>query len=204
MTAVLLVTAAGLGFLAFFEPCTIATHTLFAARISHETARRRWLELVELVLSRSALLAAIFGVAAWVGLQGFPTGAAMTMLGVIGAVYVVARRVYLPVPHLEFFHLIPGHGRMPQGLKLGLTLPACTLPLVAVVGVICALTRRPDTAVWAGFLFAGMFSLPTLWYSMREFDGANRKFLSKSAIASPYLTAMLLWFGAFLVWRMGS
>lgn len=203
MNTILLVTAAGLGLLSFFEPCTIATHALFAARVSHDTVRQRWSALAQLVLSRTALLATIFAMAAWVGLGGISSSKAMAMLAVVGAIYLVSRRIYLPVPHLEFFRLIPAHGRLPQGLRLGLTLPACTLPLVAVVVVLSALTRQPDVAVAAGFVFAGMFSLPTLWDSVRGLDAAHRTFLSKAASASPYITALLLWGGAFLIWKAG-
>ena len=203
MNTLLLVAAAGLGLLAFFEPCTIATHTLFALRANRDTARSRWRALAQLVVSRSVLLAAIFGIAAWIGLQTFPAGAAMLMLGVIGTIYLLSRKIYLPVPHIECFRLLPGHARLAQALKLGLTLPACTLPLVAVVGVISALSRRPDMALLAGLVFAGMFSLPTLWDSARGFDAPHRAFLGKAALVSPYLTALLLWSGAFLIWKTG-
>ena len=203
MNTLLLIAAAGLGLLAFFEPCTIATHSLFALRANRDTTRSRWRALAQLLVSRAVLLAAIFGLAAWVGLQTFSAGAAMLMLGVIGSIYLVSRKIYLPVPHIEFFRLLPGHARLAQGLKLGLTLPACTLPLVAVVGFISALSRRPDMALMAGLVFAGMFSLPTLWDSTRELDAAHRTFLSKAALISPYLTALLLWSGAFLIWKTG-
>jgi len=203
MNAVLLITAAGLGFLAFFEPCTIATHTLFAARLSRKNTRQRALALAELVLSRTLLLTAIFGVAAWVGLKNFSAGAAMTMLGVIGAIYLASRTYYLPVPHIEFFRLVPGHVRLPQGIRLGLTLPACTLPLVVVVGVISASTCRPATAVLAALAFGAMFSLPTLWNSTHELNAGHRDFLGKAANLSPYITTLLLWSGAILIWKTG-
>jgi cytochrome c-type biogenesis protein len=204
VNALLLIAAAGLGLLSFFEPCTIATHTLFALRASRDTARNRRRTLAQLVAARTALLAAIFGMAAWVGLKELSASAAMAMLGVIGVFYLVSRKIYLPVPHLEFFRVLPGHAHLAPGLKLGLTLPACTLPLVAVVGVISALTRRPDMAIFAGFLFAGMFSLPTLWDSARGFDAPHRAFLGKAATASPYITALLLWSGALLIWQTGN
>ena len=82
---------------------------------------------------------------------------ALVMLSVIGAIYLISRKIYLPVPHIEFFHLIPGHARLPQGIKLGLTLPACTLPLVLVVGVTSALTQRP--LFWGVSLLAGAVGL---------------------------------------------
>lgn len=203
MSALLLVTAAALGLLAFFEPCTIATHTLFAARASHDGAHQRRAALVQLVLARTVLLAAIFGSAAAVGLDGLSTAKATLMLGVVGAVYLVSRRLYLPVPHLECFRLIPGGDQWPQALKLGLTLPACTLPLVAVVGVIAALGRRIDIAASAGLVFGALFSLPTVWDSLHGLSAAHRAFLSRAANASPYVTAALLWGGAFLIWQTG-
>lgn len=203
MTDVLLISAIVLGFLAFFEPCTIATHTLFAARLGHETARRRSFALSLLMLSRTLLLMLTFGMAAWVGLDVFPTNTAMVMLAVIGAIYLLSRRIYLPIPHVEFYRLIPLHGRMPQALKLGLTLPACTLPLVLVVGVISALSQQPGTAVLAGFVFATMFSLPTLWNSTHKLDAAQLALLGKAANLSPYITTLLLWSGAFLIWKTG-
>ncbi|HQS58810.1 MAG: hypothetical protein B7Y56_10490 [Gallionellales bacterium 35-53-114] len=203
MNSVLLITAAGLGFLAFFEPCTIATHTLFAVRLNHETMRRRWLALATLVLSRALLLMAIFGMAAWIGLDGISNFSAMAMLGVIGALYLISRKIYLPVPHIEFFHLIPSHARMSQALKLGLTLPACTLPLVLVVGIASALTNRPDMALLAGLIFAAMFSLPTLWDSSHKLDAAHRAFLGKAANLSPFITTLLLWSGALIILKTG-
>jgi len=203
MNTILIIMAAGLGFLSFFEPCTIATHTLFAARASRDTAWRRRRALAQLVLSRMVLLVAIIGTAALIGLEQFPVSIAIAVLGAIGAIYLISRRIYLPVPHIEFFRLLPRHDRLAQGLKLGLTLPACTLPLVAMVGVIAALTRRPDMAVLAGLAFAGMFSLPTLWDSAHGFDAAHRAFLGKAAAVSPYITTLLLWGGAFLIWQRG-
>lgn len=203
MNTLLLISAAGLGLLAFFEPCTIATHTLFARRANRDTTRSRWRALVLLLVSRTILLAAIFGLAAWIGLHTFSAGVAALMLGLIGSIYLVTRKIYLPVPHIEFFRLLPGQERLAQGLKLGLTLPACTLPLVAVVSFISALSQRPDMALLAGVVFASMFSLPTLWDSTRELDAAHRTFLGKAALISPYLTALLLWSGAFLIWKTG-
>ena len=203
MNALLLVTAAGLGLLAFFEPCTIATHTLFAVRANHDAARRRWIALTQLVLSRTVLLAALFGITAWLGLESLSVNTATALLSVIGAIYLVSRKIYLPVPHIEFFRLIPQHGHLPQALKLRLTLPACTLPLVAVVGVLSALTRRPDMAMLAGLTFAAMFSLPTVWDSVRGLNATHRTFLGKAANASPYITTLLLWSGAFLIWQTG-
>ncbi len=203
MSTILLMTAAVLGFLSFFEPCTIATHTLFAVRASHNSVRQRWLALVQLMLSRTLLLVAVFSGAAVIGLAELSAHTAMLMLSAIGLVYLITRKIYLPVPHIEFYRLLPRHDGLSQGFKLGLTLPACTLPLVLIVGTLSALTQRPGAAVLAGLVFAVMFTLPTLWDSTHELNAAHRAFLGKAASLSPYLTTLLLWGGALLIWQTG-
>lgn len=199
MSKVLLMTAAALGLLSFFEPCTIATHTLFAVRASQASVKQRWLALVQLTLSRVLLLVAVFSATAALGLAEISANTAVLMLSVIGLVYLISRKIYLPVPHLEVYRLIPRHDGLPQGFKLGLTLPACTLPLVLIVGILSALTQRPGVAVLAGLVFAIMFTLPTLWDSTHELNAAHRDFLSKAAYLSPYITTLLLWGSALLI-----
>ena len=203
MNAALLITAAVLGLLSFFEPCTIATHTLFAARAHHGSRKQRSLALAQLMLARTGLLALVFGTAATIGLTVLPGTVAMLMLGVIGFVYLVTRKIYLPVPHLEFFRLIPRHVDLPHGLTLGLTLPACTLPLVLIVAILSALTQQPPVAALAGFVFAAMFTLPTLWGSVHGLSSAARAFLRKAASLSPYLTTGLVWGAATFLWQEG-
>ena len=203
MSTILLMTAAVLGFLAFFEPCTIATHILFAVRASHDSVKQRWLVLAQLTLSRTLFLVILFSSAAAIGLAELSANTAMLMLSVIGLVYLITRKIYLPVPHLEFYRLLPRHDGLSQGFRLGLTLPACTLPLVLIVGILSALTQRPGVAVLAGLVFAIMFTLPTLWDSTHELTAAHRAFLSKAANLSPYITTLLLWGGAFLIWKTG-
>ena len=203
MSNVLLMAAAVLGFLSFFEPCTIATHTLFAVRASHDSVKQRWLALSQLMLSRALLLVGLFSAAAAIGLAELSANTAMLMPGMMGLVYLITRKIYLPVPHLAFYRLLPGHDGLSQGLRLGLTLPACTLPLVLIVGILSALTQRPGVAVLAGQAFAVMFTLPTLWDSTHELTAAHRAFLGKAASLSPYLTTLLLWGGALLIWQAG-
>lgn len=203
MRTILFTAAAGLGLLAFFEPCTIATHTLFAVRASRDDPGHRWSSLIRLILLRSALLATLFGVAAWAGWENFSTHTAATLLAVFGAIYLISRKVYLPVPHIEFFRLLPGHGVFSQSSRLGLTLPACTLPLVTVIGALAAVVHEPGSGILAGIVFAGMFSLPTVWDSLWGASAANRQLLGKAADASPYLTALILWSGSLLTWQGG-
>lgn len=204
MNATLLLIAGVLGLLSFFEPCTIATHALFAARVHADPVARRQRALMQLLLSRALLLSVLFAAAAAIGWEKFSTAAAIAMLGAIGAVYLISRKLYLPVPHVEFFRLLPAHAGLAQAYKLGWTLPACTLPLVLIVALACALNQRSLIAAAAGWVFALMFTLPTLWDSAYGLDAAHRAFLSRAANASPYITAALLWGGALLIWQAGN
>ena len=203
MNTTLLASAAVLGFLSFFEPCTIATHTLFAVRTNQENPGTRWRSLFQLILSRALLLSLIFGIAALIGLEILSAKLAMLILIVTGFIYLLTRKIYLPVPHLEFFRLLPKHEHLAQAYKLGLTLPACTLPLVMIIGMQCALTQRPAEAMLAGWVFALMFTLPTLWDSTHKLTALHLTFLGHAARLSPYITTLLLWSSALFILKAG-
>ena len=195
MTApILLVTASVLGLLSFFEPCTIATHTLFSARAHARTAPACCRELIVLWLTRSLLVVGLLVVA--VVLTTPPDwGAALPsiILAVMASVYIVSRFVYIPVPHLAFHKILPGGARLPQAVQLGLTLPACTLPLfVIVLGLSVTLDSYP-LAVAGGLLFAGLFTLPTAVTVVTGLSAAGQRFLKASAFATPYITGVLLY-----------
>lgn len=70
MVTELLIVAGVLGLLGFFEPCTVATHTLFAARTHADAHRTR--ALAQLLAARSLLLALAFMTAAALGLAELP------------------------------------------------------------------------------------------------------------------------------------
>ena len=197
MIATLLLAALLLGTLAFFEPCTIATHTLFAVRAHRAPRTARHRTLLGLWLSRALLLSVLFGAVVVVTpAPEWGSGFAAAALALLAALYLVSRFAYLPVPHLEFHRLLPGGRRLPQSLRLGLTLPACTLPLVVIVA---ALVARVDSLAWAvaaGVLFASLFTLPVAVASHTGLHAAGRNFLDLAARNSPFLTAVLLLGGA--------
>ena len=60
MITLLLLAATLLGLLAFFEPCTIATHTLFSVRANQASDKSCCQSLLTVWLSRTVLLVAIF------------------------------------------------------------------------------------------------------------------------------------------------
>ena len=193
----LLVTAGALGLLAFFEPCTIATHVLFIQRQAQRTPRARSTGLALLWLVRGlfysgvlTLLVAVTGQWPAAGfLQRHPQRVALG-LGLLALVYLASRFVYLPLPHLAVYRLLPWRVREP--LRLALTLPACTLPLFAIVAVLVADQGTVQAAWLAGVVFATAFTLPVMLGCWRGLGPAGRELLHKSALASPWLTAALL------------
>ncbi len=190
----LLLTATLFGFLAFFEPCAIATHTLFSVRLNQQAGNKTcWPALFTVWLSRTVLLAGIFTVVVW--LFDSPQWGLYTpsiLLSVMAAIYLVSRFLYLPVPHLAFFKLIPAGKRLPYEIQLGLTLPACTLPLVIVIAVMAVTIQSVTLAIVAGLLFATLFTLPLVVASYKGLNDGATQLLNSAAKGSPYLTAFLL------------
>lgn len=195
--AVLIATASALGLLSFFEPCTIATHTLFSARAhAHPWSACRH-ELFVLWLTRSLLVTGLLAVA--VLLSPPPKWGEVlpsVILAVMASVYIVSRFVYVPVPHLEFHRLVPGRVRLSAAVRLGLTLPACTLPLfVIVLGMVVTLDSFA-LALAGGLLFASLFTLPTAVVAVTGLSVSGQRFLKASALATSYITAGLLYAAA--------
>jgi cytochrome c-type biogenesis protein len=198
IAAALLASAVLLGALSFFEPCTIATHTLFSVR-AHARPRAACLgELALLWASRSLLAAGLLvAVAAFVAAPDWGGYRPSLALAAMASVYLVSRFVYIPVPHLEFWRLLPSGDRWPQAVKLGLTLPACTLPLFLILATLAATSGSRLLAAAAGVLFASLFTLPTALAALTGLAAAMPRLLKGAALATPYLTAALL-YGAAL------
>jgi len=198
MTAAALVaTASVLGLLAFFEPCTIATHTLFSAR-AHARARPACCgELLTLWLTRSLLVTGLLALAVWlISPPAWGTALPSAILAAMASIYIVSRFVYVPVPHLEFHRLLPAGSRLPAAVQLGLTLPACTLPLFVIVLGMAVTLDSYALALAGGLLFAGLFTLPTAVVAITGLSDRSRHFLNFSASVTSYVTAGLLYAAA--------
>jgi len=198
MESLLLLTAVVLGSLAFFEPCTIATHTLFAARAHQKDLPGRMVDIAFIWGARSFLLILLFGVATL--LSSGPevnTITASIALTVMASVYLISRKIYIPVPHLEFFRLLPFSSRLPDSIKLGLTAPACTLPLMVILIVLVVSVNSLVMAIISALLFATLFSVPVFVAATTGINESGKDFLSKAASGTPYLTAVLLFSAAF-------
>lgn len=193
MITVLVVTALLLGLLAFFEPCTIATHTLFSARLHRQAPAACCQSLLTVWLTRCMLLAGLFLlVVRFLPSPDWGAYLPSVVLAVMALLYVVSRYAYIPVPHLEFFRLLPGGQQLPFAAKLGLTLPACTLPLVVVVAGMAVTVDSLVFALIAGVLFASMFTLPMVFASSMGMDEKQRQAFGVFAKISPWVTAVLL------------
>jgi len=194
MITLLLVTATLLGLLAFFEPCTIATHTLFSVRANQSMDKKICCQsLLAVWLSRTVLLISLFTLAVF--FIEPPKWGAYTpsiILSAMAVLYVVSRFTYIPIPHFEFFKLLPVGKRLPFSIQLGLTLPACTLPLILVTAGMAVTVGSITFAVLAGFLFASLFTLPMVITSYKGVHDDAKQLLNHAAKGSPYLTAVLL------------
>ncbi|WP_343074930.1 cytochrome c biogenesis CcdA family protein [sulfur-oxidizing endosymbiont of Gigantopelta aegis] len=193
MITLLLLSATLLGLLAFFEPCTIATHTLFSVRVNQANDRQAYYDLFLVWLSRTLLLIGLLTLA--VILIEPPQWGIYTpsiILSIMAMVYVISRFTYIPVPHLEFFKLLPGAQNLPFSLQLGLTLPACTLPLVVVTMGMAVTVNSIGFAILSGFLFATLFTLPLFITAYKGVHDETKQLLNQAAKSSPYLTALLL------------
>ena len=195
MTAwTLVLVASALGALSFFEPCTIATHTLFSVRAHARPWPGCCRELLMLWLTRSLLVVGLLLLTLSITAPpAWGPYVPSVILTIMATVYIVSRFQYIPVPHLAFHKLIPGGTRLPHAMQLGLILPACTLPLfIIVLGVTITLDSYP-LAIMGGLLFAGLFTLPTAVTSVTGLSAAGQRFLKVSALATPYITAALMY-----------
>jgi len=198
METLLLLTAVMLGTLAFFEPCTIATHTLFAVRAHQKGLPGRMVDIALIWASRSFLLVMLFIAATLLtNAQEINAYIASIVLTIMASVYLISRKVYIPVPHLEFFRLLPFSSRLPDSIKLGLTAPACTLPLLIILIVLVVSVNSLSMAIISALLFATLFSVPVLVAATTGINESGKDFLSKAASGTPYLTAVLLFSAAF-------
>lgn len=116
--------------MSFFEPCTITTHVLFSVRLKQQSHLQRlrnlltvWLIRVVLYLTILSILVLVTEPVHWESYQ--PS----ILLTVFATLYIISRFVYLPIPHLEFHKLAIVKKELSDSVRLGLTLPACTIPL---------------------------------------------------------------------------
>ncbi len=198
MEAIFLTATAVLGMLAFFEPCTISTHTLFAVT---SFRNKKMSDIFILWLSRTFFIVSLLLLAHILLPQIiWPEYLPPLILSVMGVLYIVSRYSYIPIPHIEFHKIIPSKS-LPFSIQLGLSLPACTIPLFVIVLLMTLTINSYLFAITAGVIFSFSFCLPTLVLSFSEINDGKKKFLNSSALVTPYVSAALL-FGSALYLAM--
>jgi len=194
MLTLFLLSASLLGLLAFFEPCTIATHTIYSVKINKESDKKSCCQsLISIWLSRSILLVVLLVAAVLLTDQPeWSKTLPSIILSIMALIYLISRFIYIPVPHIAFYKLLPNSERVPYSIQLGLTLPACTLPLIVIVIGMAITVDSIAIAALAGVLFATLFTLPIAITSVKGLDDNKLEILNRAAKGSPYLTAVLL------------
>jgi len=193
MLTLLISTSIILGLLAFFEPCTIATHTLFSVKAHQSNSKNCCQSLLSVWLSRSILLVSIFILTVvFIPAPQWDNSTPSIILSTMAGVYLLSRFIYIPVPHLAFYKLLPAGSRLPYSIQLGLSLPACTLPLVIIVAGMSVTLGSILFAGVAGILFSSLFTLPMVFASYKGLNKNALALLNRAAKGSPYLTAVLL------------
>ncbi|NIA29915.1 MAG: hypothetical protein GWP06_08410 [Actinobacteria bacterium] len=198
MITILLIIAGVLGTLSFLEPCTIATHTLFSVRVHQQNRNGRLKSLLAIWTSRSLLLSVLL--IALVVLTKSPHWGFYwpgIVLAAMATLYIVSRFTYVPVPHLQFYKLLPKGKALPHSVQLGLTLPACTIPLFLIVAASALMINSVTFAALAGLLFATWFTFPVAIIAFTGIHHGGQNLLNNAAKASPFFTAGLLYGAAF-------
>jgi len=107
-------------------------------------------------------------------------------------IYGLSQFIYIPVPHLAFYKLLPLSSRLPYSIKLGLALPACTLPLVIVIGGMAVTLDSVVLAAVSALLFSTLFTLPMVFATLKGLNEDGLDMLNRAAKVTPYITAILL------------
>ena len=133
------VLAAGLGLLAFVEPCSVGSHLLFLKFLDRLPERQRLYQTLVFTLARAGMMTGLGVLAAVIGARflGIQHGLWMAL----GSLYVALGLAYLAggAPWLirQSDRLLPHvpttSGGAALGVLFGFNIPACAAPLLAVL-----------------------------------------------------------------------
>ncbi|VAX23839.1 hypothetical protein MNBD_IGNAVI01-918, partial [hydrothermal vent metagenome] len=113
---------------------------------------------------------------------------------ILAAVYFISRYSYIPIPHIDFSFFLPSKLKEQDSIKLGVTLPACTIPLFIVVIGISLTVHTFTFALIAAVVYSVMFTLPTIVTVFKGASVKTRKIFGTTARITPFITS-----GLFLV-----
>lgn len=160
-----LLLAVGLGLLAFVEPCSIGIHLLLVGHLERLPARQRLGELARVALVRAVVLGLIGLAAAFVGRELFT--AQRTLWVAFGVLYVGLGTLYLSGwQGLLMRALTPAADRLEArarslglGAAFGLYIPACAIPLLAVLVGTSTARAAGGAPLADGFIVLFVFGL---------------------------------------------
>lgn len=160
------------GLIGFIEPCSIGIHMLFLGSVSEAGARQRLAGITVFMLVRSVLMVALGLSAAWLGARLFiwqsgwflALGAAYMAVGAWQIFGTGSLSGLMRIPWLTGAWLADAPVVRPAmlGLLGGLTIPACAVPLVAVLLGQSLLVGKLAFAALSLMVFALALSLPLL------------------------------------------
>lgn len=160
-----LLLAAGLGLLAFIEPCSIGIHLLLIGHLERLPAARRLGELARVALIRATVLGLVGLAAAFIGQELFT--AQRWLWVVFGLLYIGLGIVYLSGRQGPLLRaLTPNSARLEDrsralglGAAFGLYVPACAIPLLVILVGASAAQSAAGAPLLDGFLALFVFGL---------------------------------------------
>lgn len=174
MSPLILIIPVGLGVVGAFTPCALGINALFLAYLAGKSRAARLAQAGVITGVRATFLMSLglffglFGQTIATFIRGYQQVIALVIIAV-GVAFVLSAFVDLPMPRLRLVRGGGGTGgAMALGAAFGLSIPACTSPLV--IGLLAQTVLVGDWAIGALtlFLFGVGMSLPLMAVSAIE------------------------------------
>lgn len=211
----LLILPVGLGLLGFIEPCSVGSTLVFIKFLEGKDAATRIFQVIVFALTRALFIGSLGVVAAVLGSAFFSVQkAAWIVLGAliagIGLLFVIGRASAVMTALGPGLSRLSGtQGSIGLGLLFGLNIPACALPLLAVLLGVAAAHGASGGALVPAFVSLALFglalSLPLIIAVLFEQSRRAFDWLAALSVRLPVWTGVLLialglwsvWFGLF-------
>lgn len=211
----LFVLPVGLGLLGFIEPCSIGSTLVFIKFLEGKDAATRIFQVTVFALTRALFIGSLGVLAAVLGTAFFGVQkAAWVLLGaliaVIGLLFIIGRTTSIMTTVGPGLSRLSGtRGSIGLGLLFGLNIPACALPLLAVLLGVAAAQGASGGALVPAFVSLALFglalSLPLIIAVLFEQSRRALDWLAALSVRLPVWTGVLLvalglwsvWFGLF-------
>jgi cytochrome c-type biogenesis protein len=174
------------GLIGFIQPCSVGINAIF---LGHLRGRNKLAEILKFAAVRSIFLA-IFGLVA--GLIGrvfyFQKEVLAAFYLLLGALFIVGRFKAVPMPNISLLGVL-GIRCTPSALTFGLTVPACTVPLLMALLARAAFVGDLLYAPASLFVFGLALSLPIILPACSE---NTMERISRTVHVAPYIGGLAL------------